>query len=345
MSQEVVTGGGDALVRCPLTRAVLVSALLCSCGGEETQAVCGGGFGRFERIAPVLSPIHVGAELTWEAADPSGTVEVGTSHDPQATEPDEWQAGGLLVLDEPGTVKVFARVRGAGCMAPERFEQVYDVREAYPGPPDAPDSSAVPLDDPRLVRWAESAVLPVSFGDEVTADWQHPEQALGPATGNPADVVSLGQGGEIELMFEPPIQDGPGADFAVFENGVTDTFLELAFVEVSSDGIEFARFDSAYLGEEAVGPFAGHSTTLTGGLAGKFRGGFGTPFDLALLEQFPLVREGKVDLSSIRFVRLVDVVGDGSRADSFGHPIYAPFPTKESAGFDVDGIGVLEGEP
>jgi len=313
-----------------------------SCGGGDVGPTCAEGFGKFERIAPVLAQIHVGAELTWQAADSGGTVEVGTSSNAEATEPDQWTSGGIVVLDEAGIVKVFARVAGDGCVAAERFEFVYDVRDGYPGPTGAKDSTAVALDDPRLARWVTSVVEPVAFGAEVSADWSDPSRAVGPASGNPADVVSLGQGGSIELTFDPPIQDASGDDFAVFENGVNDTFLELAFVEVSSDGLVFARFDSAYIGDKEVGPFAGHATTLVGGLAGKYRGGFGTPFDLALLEQFPQVQAGKVDLSAIRFVRLVDVVGDGSKSDSFGHPVYAPYPTKESAGFDLDGVGVLD---
>jgi hypothetical protein len=327
-----------------LVSAIAAALVAAACGsGGDGVPVCSEGFGDFERIPPVLSPIHLGAELTWQAAVPSSAVEVGTSHDPEAAEPDQWTEGGVLVLDQVGVVKVFARVAGEGCAAAERFEVVYDVREEYPGPAGSPGSAAVALDDPRLSRWADSVVEPVSWGEDVADDWRHPEQALGPASGNPSDVVSLGRGGEIELVFDPPIQDGPGDDLAVFENGVSDTFLELAFVEVSSDGEHFVRFDSAYLGDEALGPFAGHSTTLLGGLAGKYRSGFGTPFDLALLEQYPDVQSGIIDLQSIRFVRLVDVVGDGSTSDSFGHPVYAPYPTKESAGFDLDGVGVLEG--
>ena len=41
-------------------------------------------------------------------------------------------------------------------------------------------------------------------------------------------VVSLGEGGTITLRFEPPISDGDGDDFAVFENSVVEGFLELA---------------------------------------------------------------------------------------------------------------------
>jgi len=81
------------------------------------------------------------------------------------------------------------------------------------------------------------------------------------------------------------------------------------------------------------------------GLAGKYRVGFGGPFDLALLRYRPLVQAGHVDLSRITHVRLVDVVGDGATVDSFGHPIYDPYPTVGSGGFDLEAIGVLHAAP
>ncbi|MFN6048554.1 MAG: T9SS C-terminal target domain-containing protein, partial [Bacteroidota bacterium] len=56
--------------------------------------------------------------------------------------------------------------------------------------------------------------------------------AEGPAASN--GVVSLGDGGIATLTFDPPITNGDGFDFAVFENTFLDTFLELAFVEVST---------------------------------------------------------------------------------------------------------------
>lgn len=87
-----------------------------------------------------------------------------------------------------------------------------------------------------------------------------PRKALGPVsrTNNFSDIVSLGdldqkqidagvQPGEITLSFESGISDGSGADFAVFENGFDNRgsiFGELAYVEVSSDGKHFARFES-----------------------------------------------------------------------------------------------------
>ena len=55
-------------------------------------------------------------------------------------------------------------------------------------------------------------------------------EALGKADDAP---VSLGDGGYAVVTFDKPITNGPGYDFAVFENGLNDSFLELAFVVVS----------------------------------------------------------------------------------------------------------------
>jgi len=154
-------------------------------------------------------------------------------------------------------------------------------------------------------------------------------------------VVSLGDGGSIVLTFSPPITNGDGADFAVFENSFSDIYLELAFVEVSSDGETFVRFDSAYLGVEPVASFGENPPTLFEGLAGKYAQGFGTPFDLELLRSKPAVQRGNVDVARITHVRIVDIVGDGSATDSFGNTIYDPHPTAQSTGFDLEAIAVL----
>jgi hypothetical protein len=57
---------------------------------------------------------------------------------------------------------------------------------------------------------------------------------------DPCQVVSLGKGGYIVLTFDPPIADGPGADFIVFENafyyGSGQVFDEWMIVKVSQDG-------------------------------------------------------------------------------------------------------------
>ena len=114
--------------------------------------------------------------------------------------------------------------------------------------------------------WAAGWVEPVAYGEDVDEQWRQPSLALGPATGDTLDVVSLGNGGSITLTFAEPIRNGAGFDFAVFENGHVDTFLELAFVEVSSDGAVFVRFDSTYLGEVPVSQYGAHDATLIDGL-------------------------------------------------------------------------------
>ena len=84
--------------------------------------------------------------------------------------------------------------------------------------------------------------------------WQNTENALGKPTSNDTfDVVVLGDAGSITLTFDAPICNGSGYDFAVFENSLNDTFLEFAFIEVSSDGEHFVRFPNYYLGSEPVG--------------------------------------------------------------------------------------------
>ena len=50
---------------------------------------------------------------------------------------------------------------------------------------------------------------------------------------------------------------------------------------------------------------------------------------------------GLLDTYNIRWVRIVDIVGDGSYFDTSGDIIYDPYPTTGSAGFDLDAIGVL----
>ncbi|MCP4004659.1 MAG: PEP-CTERM sorting domain-containing protein [bacterium] len=172
-----------------------------------------------------------------------------------------------------------------------------------------------------------------------------PSLALGPATGAPGDIVSLGNGGTITLGFNGSISDGPGADFAIFENGFEyqgDIFGELAFVEVSSDGLNFAMFGSISLNSGPLGDFDPVDVTNVHNLAGQFVAGFGSPFDLSDLSGDPLVLAGQLDLSDVRYVRLTDVVGDGSTIDSAGNPIYDPFPTVfSSSGFDLEAVGVI----
>jgi hypothetical protein len=203
-------------------------------------------------------------------------------------------------------------------------------------------SQAIYMDDPAFLYWA-TGYEHYDIGTNVDIVWETPALALGPASGTSFDIVSLGDDGQITMTFHPPIQDGEGWDFAVFENAFNDYILELAYVEVSSNGIDFVRFDSVSLTPDPVSGYGSLDATLIDGLAGKYRQGYGTPFDLSDLSDQTDVQSGKVDISRITHVRIIDIVGDGSCFDSQSHVIYDPFPTVGSAGFDLDAIGVSNG--
>ena len=199
--------------------------------------------------------------------------------------------------------------------------------------------------------------------------------ALGPVTGDEFDVVSLGDltatqiasatpVGRITLsvtdaQHPAPIRNLPGADFVVFENGVVaesgtggagvgGVFAELAYVEVSSNGVDFARFPSVSLTPASVGAYGTLNPTNIFNLAGKHVNAagesWGTPFDLAALANHPLVIAGTVNLNNVRFVRIVDIPGNGSFFDSalpVPHPIFDPWRTIGSGGFDLEAIGAI----
>jgi hypothetical protein len=205
-------------------------------------------------------------------------------------------------------------------------------------------SHAIPMDDAAFTSWAVGYEN-YQTGGNVDGTWQTPEKALGKAEGTSFDVVSMGSGGRITLLFDPPVSDGEGWDFAVFENGFEDTFLELAYVEVSSDGNLFVRFDNTSLTPGPVPSFGTVDPTNIDGLAGKYRQGYGTPFDLSTLSEKTEVVQGQVDLAAITHIRIVDIVGDGTYNDTSGNVIYDLYPTFGSAGFDLDAIGVSNGAP
>lgn len=206
---------------------------------------------------------------------------------------------------------------------------------SFPGAAGTANSDAISKDSNTIVAWANNNLTP-SYGTGVDANWRTPAKAHGPATSDFTDIVCLGNGGEITMTFPRPIRNGPGPDFAVFENSINNTFLELAFVEVSSDGIHFFRFPNRSEGTNLVGAFGAVDPTTLNGLAGKHKLGFGTGFDLATIPISPLL-----DTRQIRFVKIVDIVGNGSALDSTGAPIYDPTPTTGSGGFDLEAIGVI----
>ena len=201
-------------------------------------------------------------------------------------------------------------------------------------------STAVHMDDTAFVSWAtdyENYLV----GTNVDLGWQTPEKALGKAVGTSGDIVCLGRGGEITMTFANAIFDGAGDDFAVFENSFNDTFLELGYVEVSSDGINFFRFDNDSLTSDPVGSFKDVDPTDITGFGGKYRQGYGTPFDLAQLDGVSSL----LNINNVGWVKILDIVGDGTYLDTSGDVIYDPYPTGGSAGFDLDAIGVMNAVP
>ena len=209
-------------------------------------------------------------------------------------------------------------------------------------------------DDDDILSWA-TVLHHYERGANLSDKWANPYDALGaPGQGIPSQpatngLVSLGDGGTITVGFPLPLRDGPGPDFAVFENGMHSTlsggyFLELAQVEVSSDGTNFVRFPchSLETNEQVRGSYDNLcDTTAYGGLAGTTLQGWGNAFDLAALPASDLL-----DTGHVTHVRIRDVTGDGSVLDDWGNPIYDPdsppqAPTPLSGGFDLSGVGAL----
>lgn len=249
----------------------------------------------------------------------------------------------LLVL----CLALLARIAPAGPYAPAA---------------DVAGSTAIPFDSVSFVGWAtgfqdlvrgpvdisQAVPTPASFGTGANALGQADAQ------NDSLPVVSLGDGGRITLTFASPIRNGTGADFAVFENSISDDFLELAFVEVSSNGTVFFRFPSVSLTPTTtqIDSFGLVDPTDVNNLAGKYLRGFGTPFDLSELAGTP-----GLDLGNITHIRIQDVVGSvdplyGTR-DSVrdalnpqGHLINDPWRTNfATGGFDLDAVGVLNFAP
>ena len=207
-------------------------------------------------------------------------------------------------------------------------------------------SLAIHVSSSQFVAWAISAEIvrgPQEIGNDtlglVTSGID--SFALNKAGENPC--VSLGDGGSAVLQFEYSIRNGEGPDFAVFENSFDGLFLELAFVEVSSDGFNYTRFPAMSYTDTAIQitAFSYLEAKLLNNLAGKHAMMYGTPFDLEELRDTP-----GLDINAISHIRLVDVVGSINpqfcSRDAGGRIINDPFPTPfPSSGFDLDAVGVI----
>jgi hypothetical protein len=230
----------------------------------------------------------------------------------------------------------------------------------YSGPTDTTNAidPAIPSNSARFVDWANAIdASRTHFAPRGSTTITN----TGTNSLGDLDAMQIASGdspGYLTVTFPHGVRNGAGADFAIFENGFAfgspnGLFAELAYVEVSTNGTDFARFPSISTNTSPVtgsGAFSGFDTTNMFNLAGKHASGFGTPFDLSDLSSNPLVTRGLVDLNNIQFVKLVDIPGNGAFLDSQGHPILDNWLTTGTGGYDFQlpagkGVGVLNAVP
>jgi hypothetical protein len=145
------------------------------------------------------------------------------------------------------------------------------------------------------------------------------------------DVVALGDGGSIEVSFRDNIVfDGPGDDLVIYENAfhigspTGELFTEYAYVEVSTDGLEWTRFPVDLLTGEGL---AGRTAVLQEPADPLDPAAGGDRFDI-----------GELGLDFVRHVRLIDA---GAEIDDVGN--YAPSANR--AGFDLDAAAAIHSTP
>lgn len=208
------------------------------------------------------------------------------------------------------------------------------------------DYSAIHVSSRAITGWATGCVVirgpqniadalsgPATFGENVNA--------LGPADNI---VVSLGDGGMAVLSFHEAITNKRGPDFAVFENSFDGKYLELAFVEVSTDSLIWVRFPakSDTQTNQQIGTFGTINPAEIHNLAGKYPAFLGTPFFLE-----DIADSAGVDINNINFLRIVDVVGSVNSIygslDARGNIINDPWPTPfPQSGFDLDAVAIID---
>jgi len=206
-------------------------------------------------------------------------------------------------------------------------------------------TTAIYKDSSLIVNWAKSCKLirgktDINNDTSQFAYYGNEIDALGIADNI---AISLGDSGVAVLKFDPPIKNGNGVDFAVFENSFDGNFLELAYVEVSSDSVHWYRFNSVSLTQtdSQITTFGILDPTKINNLAGKYKALYGTPFDLQELQASQFL-----NIDSISFVKIIDVIGaiNGNNIsfDSYGNKINDPYPTPfYTCGFDLDAVAVI----
>lgn len=215
----------------------------------------------------------------------------------------------------------------------------------FPGPVGTVGTTAMYKDSSAFVAWGKMCNVRRGYQDISNTSLGNPTVGDSSFVLSKADggVVSLGDGGYAIVTFTNPITNGPGFDFAVFENAFNDSFLELGFVEVSSNGVNYFRFPST--SDLPTSPQftndAAMDATKINNFAGKYRTQYGTPFDLQELTGIP-----QLNINAVTHVKIIDVVGSINSQyatyDKNNTIINDPWPTPFiSSGFDLDAIGVI----
>lgn len=217
--------------------------------------------------------------------------------------------------------------------------------QSYAPAPGNPGSTAIYKDSSVIIEWAsgiqiERGPMDLTIPGNGLASYGTEFDAVGIADGIP---VSLGDGGTAIITFENGISNGVGPDFAIFENGFVDHYMELGHVEVSSDGLNYFRFPSVSEIPTSVqmDNFSFSNCGYVHNLAGKYRVEYGTPFDLE-----DLIGTPGLNVDAISHVKIIDVVGsidpNYGTYDSQMNLINDPFTTPwESSGFDLDAVAVM----
>lgn len=213
-------------------------------------------------------------------------------------------------------------------------------------------SHAIHKDSSMILAWADDCQILRGWMDIADTSLGKTLQGSTSDAHGKADgfVVSLGDGGEAIYTLSNPIMNGPGPDFAIFENGFIDpmdsnwSYMELAEVYVSNDGLNYFKFPSQCLQDtntqiNGVGQYS--DCRKVHNLAGKYVLNYGTPFDL---DEF--IHLSQIDLLNIRYIKIRDVIGslnnDDCSRDKDGRKINDPYPTPyPSGGFDLDALGLI----
>ena len=199
-------------------------------------------------------------------------------------------------------------------------------------------SSGYTTSDAAFVGWASSVIDYSGYSSSSV------ENILGEKNGTVA--VGSSSGGYVTLGFDTAITDGNGDDFAIWENGfvINGTgglvYAELGYVSVSTDGENWATFSSVSLTEASSNPYVDPSDVYN--LAGNFKASEGTGFDLSDLADNDAVIGNLVDLSTINYIMITDVVS-GTDTDSLGNVIYDGM--SYGGGADWDAVGVINAVP